>query len=197
MGSVNGREERRMQKSKQEKEQPQRTEERGQRKYKEENYAPCSFSLSTGEIPVMSQILACSFFRYGQGSLYCVPLAYWPPAEHCSEDWWAILSLPLIFFSSYKHLLFLLSSFPSLCISNVSTNASFFFPDSGGFTAMTEQPTDKIHWFLIWTTLVICSPNISWPHSVIFGYLQFSDVPKHLSTSFCLWYWLGCCPLDV
>ena len=59
---------------------------------------------------------------------------------------------------------------------------------------MTEQPTEKIHWFLIWTTLVICSPNISWPHSVIFGYLQFPDVPKHLSTSFCLWYWLGCCP---
>lgn len=69
-----------------------------------------------------------------------------------------------------------------------------FFPDSGVFTTMTGNPTDKIHWFIIWTTLVICSPNISQPHSVIFGYLQFPDVPKHLSTSFCLCFWLGCCP---
>ena len=56
------------------------------RKYKEENFASCSFSLSRGEIPLMSQILTCGFFCYGQGSLYGVLLAYLPPAEHCSEN---------------------------------------------------------------------------------------------------------------
>lgn len=65
---MKGREERRMQKSKQEKEHLERIEERGQRigKYKEDHFAPCSFSLRTGEIPLMSQILTRVFFALGR-----------------------------------------------------------------------------------------------------------------------------------